>query len=307
VKQTLDIPVVLIIYRRPDTTRQVMDAIRLVAPVRLFIIGDGPNHDRPGEVEQVAEARRVASDVDWDCTVTTDFSEINLGLKKRIAGGLSWVFDQVETAIVLEDDCVPHPSFFFFCRELLDRYADDERIMSICGVNYQFGRNPTPYSYYFSIYNHVSGWATWRRAWNYFDGNLERWPAARDRNALAPLLPSRSAIRYWNRRFQDTYSGKIDSWAYAWTFACWMQNALAVIPARNLVCNIGSGLLAAHSHGRRDPRLHIPAEEMPFPLIHPPAVARHLYADEFTQSRYFRTHWLAPIKRRLKFFLARFS
>ena len=302
----LNIPIALIIFKRPETTQQVLKAIAVVKPQRLFVIGDGPRKDRPDELERVARTRTLINQLDWDCEIQTNYSETNLGLKQRIVSGLNWAFSQAEKMIVLEDDCVPSRSFFLFCQDLLARYQRESRLMAIGGVNYQFGRNPTPYSYYFSIFNHVSGWASWQRAWEFFDPDMKLWPEVRDFNMLNSLFSDHKAVEYWAKRLQSAYDHQIDSWAYCWTLACWANSGLTALPALNLVNNIGSGLDATHSHGRRNPRLHIPAQEISFPLQHPPNIMRHALADEFTQRCYFREHRLAPIKKSLKMLLGRY-
>ncbi|MEW6491011.1 MAG: glycosyltransferase family 2 protein, partial [Cyanobacteriota bacterium] len=158
-------PVVFIIFNRPDTTQKVFEAIRQAHPPLLFVIADGPRPNKPGEDQKCAATRAIIDQVDWDCEVLTNYSEINLGCERRVSSGLNWVFDTVEEAIILEDDCLPHPTFFSFCEELLDYYRNDQRVMVITGQNVQFGRKRTDYTYYFSRYNHCWGWASWRRAW----------------------------------------------------------------------------------------------------------------------------------------------
>ena len=150
----LTTPVVFIIFNRPDTTAKVFEAIRQAKPPKLLVIADGARIDKPGEAEKCAAARAIINQVDWQCEVLTNYSNVNLGCRKRVSSGLDWVFEQVEEAIVLEDDCLPHPSFFQYCQELLEKYRDDERIMMISGDNFQFGNETTEYSYYFSRYGH---------------------------------------------------------------------------------------------------------------------------------------------------------
>ena len=176
----LETPVAFLVFNRPHTTDKVFSEIAAANPRKLLIVADGPRPDQPGEAERCVAVRAIVDRVDWDCEVLTNYSDINLGCKARISSGLDWVFDTVEEAIVLEDDCLPHPSFFRFCEELLVKYRDDERIAQIGGVNFQSGRRRTNYSYYFSRYAHIWGWATWRRAWRHYDVALKAWPLIRD-------------------------------------------------------------------------------------------------------------------------------
>lgn len=293
-------PVAVLLFKRPDMARQVLQAVAQARPSLLLVVGDGPKADSSGDLERVLAARAVVDEFDWDCPVLTNYAETNLGLRQRIISGLNWIFQNTDEAIILEEDCIPHPTFFRFCDELLEHYREDRRIMAIGGVNYQFSRNATPFSYYFSIYNHVSGWASWRRAWACFEEKMESWPYVRESGLLRARLHRAQAVRYWSKRFQSTYEGKIDSWAYTWTYTCWVQNGLTILPSVNMITNIGSGLEAAHSHGRRNPRLYMPAQGVEFPLLHPTVVLPHSKADKYTQNRFFRENWLAPVKLRLK-------
>ncbi len=170
---SLETPVAFIIFKRHDLTERVFQAIREAKPKKLLVIADGPRF--PEEAAKCQKTRDIIQQVDWDCEVLKNYSEVNLGCRQRISSGLDWVFSQVEEAIILEDDCVPAPSFFSFCQTLLDYYRDDNRIMVISGDNFQDGQSRTDYSYYFSRYNHCWGWATWHRAWQYWDFNKNKW------------------------------------------------------------------------------------------------------------------------------------
>ena len=156
----LETPVLFLVFNRPDTTAQVFEAIRQAKPPRLYVASDGAREDKEGELEKVKQVREIVSQVDWNCEVKTLFRDKNLGCKIAVSSAIDWFFEQEEMGIILEDDCLPHPTFFRFCQELLERYRDDERIGMISGNNFQFGRKCTDYSYYFSMYSHIWGWAS---------------------------------------------------------------------------------------------------------------------------------------------------
>ena len=283
----METPVAFLIFNRPDTTEKVFAAIRKARPSKLLVVADGPRSDRPGEAEKCRATRAIIDRVDWDCEVSSNYSNINLGCKARISSGLDWVFEQVESAIILEDDCLPDPSFFPFCEKLLEYYREDERIMVISGDNFQFGRKRTSYSYYCSRYTHCWGWATWKRAWQYYDLEMKLWQEIRDNNWLESILETPQAIKYWQQIFQATYEGRINSWAYRWTFACWLQHGLTILPNVNLVSNIGYGSEGTHTTTGNNPFANIPTEQMQLPLQHPPFIIRDALADEFTQKTLF--------------------
>lgn len=282
----IETPVVLLIFNRPDTTERVLAAIRQAQPPKLLVVADGARSDRPGEAEKCQAARAIIERVDWDCEVLTNYSDTNLGCKARVSSGLDWVFERVESAIILEDDCLPHPSFFPFCETLLKYYREDERIMVISGDNFQFGRKRTNYSYYFSRYNHCWGWASWRRAWQHYDVEMKLWQQVKNHRWLESIFDEPSAAKYWQKIFQATYDENVDSWAYRWTFACWLQSGLTIIPPVNLVSNIGFGSDGTHTTAK-NAFANLPVAEMDFPLQHPPFMLRNAKADRFTQNTNF--------------------
>lgn len=282
-------PVAFLIFNRPDTTEKVFAAIRQAQPPKLLVVADGPRSDRPGEAEKCQATRAIIDRVDWKCEVLTNYSDVNLGCKARVSSGLDWVFDRVEEAIILEDDCLPDPSFFLFCEKLLNYYRQDERIMVISGDNFQFGRKRTDYSYYFSRYNHCWGWATWKRAWQHYDLKMKLWQQIHNGNWLESILGRPQAVKYWQRVFQATHDETINSWAYRWTFACWVQNGLTILPNVNLVSNIGFGTESTHTTSSNNPFADIPREKVHFPLQHPPFIIRDAIADEFTQKTLFNS------------------
>ncbi len=295
-------PVVLIIFKRPHTTEKVFEAIRQAKPPKLFVIADGPRLDHPDEVEKCEAVREIIQRVDWDCEVIKNYSDINLGCAKRVYSGINWVFGNVEEAIILEDDCVPHPTFFPFCEQLLERYRYDTRVASISGQNVQFGRRRTNYSYYFSRYNHCWGWASWRRAWQHFDIYMKLWPEIQESGFLNDILLDPEAVRYWRNKFQFVYDNPLNKvWDYQWTFACWMQSSLGIISNMNLISNIGFGADSTHfTSSQKNPYENMPTQAMEFPLKHPPFMIGDIRADNFTQRTLFRESKLQILKEKFK-------
>ncbi|MBN3879162.1 glycosyltransferase family 2 protein [Nostoc sp. JL23] len=296
-------PVAFLIFNRPDTTAKVFAAIRQAKPPKLLVVADGPRSDRPDEAEKCKKVREIVNSVDWECEVLTNYSDRNLGCKLRVSSGLDWVFSLVEEAIILEDDCLPDPTFFPFCEELLEYYREDNRIAVISGQNVQFGRNRTDYSYYFSRYNHCWGWASWRRAWQHFDYDMKLWLPIKQNGCLKDILPDESAVKFWDKIFQSTYEGKINSWAYRWTFSCWIQNYLSILPNINLISNIGFGNEGTNTKKSVSIFSEIPTEKVLFPLKHPSFMIQDTKADEFTQKTLYRPHLISRIKAKIKNYL----
>jgi hypothetical protein len=271
-------PVAFIIFNRPDLTEIVFESIRQVKPKKLLIVADGPRF--PEESEKCEKARAVIEKVDWQCQVLTNFSETNLGGKNRVASGLDWVFSEVEEAIILEDDCLPAPSFFYFCQTLLDRYRHDERIMMISGNNFQLGQSRTEYSYYFSKYSHIWGWASWRRAWQLYDVDIKTWPEYKKLNLIYSVCEDSYEQKYWMDTFDRVFSGVPDIWDYQWLYTCWSQNGLSILPDSNLVSNIGFRSDATHTFVEST-WMCLPTVDI-WEIEHPPFIVRHREADAYT-------------------------
>jgi hypothetical protein len=280
----LETPVAFIIFNRPDLTERVFQAIRQAQPRKLLVIADGPRLDRVGEAEKCTAARAVIDQVDWDCEVLKNYSDINLGCRQRVSSGLDWVFSEVEEAIILEDDCLPSPSFFYFCQTLLEHYRCDERVMHISGNNFQ-PISRTIYSYYFSKYPHIWGWASWRRAWKHYDVEMKTWQAYKNEGLIHAICEDPYEQKYWLDIFDCVSRGEIDTWDYQWTYAFWSQGGLSVIPQHNLVSNLGFRNDATHTHGISS-LANMRTYDMQN-MQHPKFVVRHQEADQYTFDTVF--------------------
>lgn len=261
-------PVLMIIFNRPDTTIKVFETIRKAQPSRLYISADGPRVNRSDDTEKCMKVRDIVNKVDWDCQVYTLFRDENLGCKKAVSSGISWFFEHEEEGIVLEDDCLPDSSFFSYCDVLLEKYRYDNRIMIISGDNFQFGHRRTDYSYYFSKYAHIWGWASWRRAWNFYDLEMKLWPEIKENGWLFDILEDKRSVNYWTEIFDTVYNNKLDTWDYQWLFTLWIHNGLCILPNVNLISNIGFGIQATHTK-MENILSKIQSFSMDKPIIHP--------------------------------------
>jgi len=278
----LNVPLLFLIFNRPDTTQQVFDEIRKAQPAQLFVAADGPRKNQVADYELCKKTREIIRQVDWDCRVFTRFQDENLGCRHAVSSAITWFFSNVEEGIILEDDCIPDQSFFRFCQELLEKYRDDERIMMVSGNNFQFGKRRTNYSYYFSKYFHIWGWATWKRAWNYYDVDMKSWPKIKDGRWLIDIVKDKNAEKFWEKIFESTYRGAINTWDFQWVFSCWIQNGLAILPNVNLVKNIGFDGNATHTKGKNK-QANLSVNSIHFPLKNPEFVIADNEADARTQ------------------------
>lgn len=283
----LNTAVLFLVHKRPNTTLQVFEAIRQAKPPRLYVAADGPRADVQGEAEKVREVRDVVlNGVDWDCEVKTLFRDNNLGCKRGVSEAINWFFEHEEQGIILEDDCLPHIDFFRFCENLLLRYADDERVWVITGDNFQDGIRRGESSYYFSKYNYIWGWATWKRAWMYYQVDLPFWPEWKSSLDWQKKLPDRVERRYWAKIFDRMYANQIDTWDYPW-FACvWYHGGLTATPNVNLVCNIGFGADSTHTTQVDSPLANITANTIG-EITHQERIEQNSEADRYVFDEVF--------------------
>ena len=300
----LTTPVLLMIFSRPDTTRRVLDTIRQARPARLYVAADGPRPGHPTDAVRCAETRALVQEVDWPCEVFTLFQEKNLNCGLAPVTAMNWFFEHEPEGIILEDDCVPAPSFFQFCQELLARYRNDARVMHIGGNN--FGSEATKPlgadapSYHFSTQRNSWGWATWRRAWQLYDYHLTDFRRVVASGDLNDTFTGPLERRYRLGKMAGVLAlpQPPDVWDYQWEYTIARHHGLYIVPAVNLVGNIGFGNDSTHTHDGGDVMGTVPARDLAFPLRHPAQVAQDRRRDnrrfnEFLLSR------LSTIARRL--------
>jgi hypothetical protein len=282
----LNTPVLFIVFNRPDLTRRVFETIRQIQPKRLFVAADGPRNGNPNDQKACALTRElIRAGVDWDCEFRTLYRDRNLGCKAAVSSAIRWFFDQVERGIVLEDDCLPDPTFFPFCETLLARYDSDPRVMHISGNNFQFGRKRGSASYYCSVYPHIWGWASWRRAWIHYDVTMKSLPEFIRANAMRGITSNKDQQKYWLQIFKRVHEGAIDTWDYQWTFTVWSLGGLSILPNVNLVSNIGFDRNATHTQAP-SALADLPVAALT-EIVHPRELGIDREADRFTFDHVF--------------------
>jgi hypothetical protein len=262
----------------------VFEQIRAVEPDDLFVVADGPRADHPEDKQRIEETRAIVEDVDWGCDVRRLYADQNLGIGRRIPTGLDAVFDEVDRAIILEDDCVPDRSFFRFCQLMLEVYSDDDRVMDVSGSNHLGTWKPEKQDYHFSTYGGIWGWATWRRAWNLYEAEMEPWGDPEIRDRVRDYIADDRQFEYVRRIYQSTYEGKIETWDYQWGFTRSINWGLSVVPARNLVSNVGFGDGATNTTDTDSPLANISRHSMDFPLD----IRDYVGVDRDYDERYYR-------------------
>ena len=298
---SISTPVLFLIFNRPETTFQVFKAIQKVKPTRLFIAADGPRHDNLAEKKKCDQTRAVVKNINWDCESKTLFHNSNLGCRRAVSNAINWFFENVDEGIILEDDCLPSLSFFWFCEELLNRYKNDMRIMHIAGYNPHFGKRYGDASYYFSNYNLIWGWATWKRAWQYYSEDMSDYQYFLKSKTFKNIFHSKKEQLFFKDRFEQTFQEHIDSWGYLWLFSRCIQGGYAIHPNCNLIENIGFTENATHTKSTNGKFWENPKTDIIFPLTHPRFTLPDRKADnEIFTTLHCNNYWIYRINKLIK-------
>lgn len=259
----------------------------------LLVVSDGPRPSVPSDTKAVLLCREIATKIDWPCKLLTNFAEVNLGCRDRVSSGLDWVFSQVDEAIILEDDCLPSEDFFRFTSELLARFRDDERIGSISGSISPGKATDASFSYFFSGFPNIWGWATWARVWNQYSASIPDWPQVRKSELLNGVLQTKQGRAFWKAALNSVYSGKVDTWDYQFSLLHWSKQFLSVVPNRNLVTNIGFGPEATHTVDKKSKYSKLVLDPLESDFKHPATVSRDSRRDLNIESvKFAKPHFL---------------
>ena len=276
-------PILFLIYNRPDKTRLVFKVLKQLKPKYLYVAADGPNQNRHSDAERCLITRDIIiNNIDWDCELMTLFNSSNLGCGLSVSKAITWFFENVEYGIILEDDCLPHISFFYFCEDLLRFHKNNCAITSIAGTSLPSNTYSTTDSYIFTQYCLIWGWATWRRAWKNYDYSLSSWPILRKSNFLNKISKDRKRFVWqWQNIFDKVWSKEIDTWDYQWTYTNFLRGGMCIVPIRNLIKNIGFDEEGTHTKQEHFLFSHTVLEEICFPLKHPENIYLNSRADVY--------------------------
>lgn len=284
----MDVPVLYIIFNRLDTVQQSFEAIRNAKPQKLYIAADGPRRDKEGEAKRCQEVRDwVLAHVDWECELHQRFQAENMGCGHHPAKAITWLFENEEQGIILEDDCVASPSFFPFVEEMLEHYRDDKTVSIVCGSNFdkEHQCQADGADYFFSKISYTWGWATWKRNWDDYDYSMKEWNKVNKNRLLKWLFDDPEYREYWRYVFDTTLQSQPhDIWDYQFFFSCYRKRQMSIVPNVNLISNIGDGTEASHTF-ESNGRLGIAVGELVFPLSHPSNKVRNMAYDILLQER----------------------
>jgi len=291
-------PVLFLIFNRPEATQRVFEKIREVKPDVLYIAADGPRSEKIGEHE-ICQATRNSIVVDWDCEVHTLYREKNLGCKNAVSGGIKWFFNHVTEGIVLEDDCLPDTSFFYYCDTLLEKYRFDSRIGHISGTNMSINRRFGDASYYFTKFTNVWGWASWNRVWKDYDENLTLLDDFISGDMFKNVFPDEDMAKAFINALTMTQSGALNTWDYQYAFLNFWNNRLSLSSNYNLISNIGYNNQGTHTADANHKYANVPLESVQ-EITHPKFVLPSLDADRYVfnlERRTFKDRLISKLAR----------
>lgn len=285
-------PILVIAFNRPDHLKRLIDRLREVAPRNLYVAIDGPRPGKRDETEKVKACRSLIQEVDWPCSVTTNFREQNLGCGLGVSSAITWFFENEDRGIILEDDILPTDDFFIFCEDLLKHYARDPKVFAISGCNFvpPVGQSRPQDSFRFSQIPHIWGWATWKDRWDNYNLDITDWrsqiPLHKLWKKAGGDLPS---TVYWASTFELLARKEVDTWDGQLVLCSMMSGALTATSNVNLISNIGFDSEATHTFEDRNDLQ--PIHPLEFPLSFPPRIEVDAKADKWTRKNHFRATW----------------
>jgi len=283
--QQYDIPILILIFNRPQHTKKTFEVIKKIQPKFLYIASDGARPEVAGEIEIVAQTRSIFEKLDWNCEIKTLYRDRNLGCTMSVTSSISWFFENVEYGIILEDDCLCDSSFFMLCEEVLPKYKDNEQIMHISGSNFLNSKKHENRSYYFSKFISCWGWASWKRAWKKFRIDLPEIVAEKEHiENIEWIATNKFLFEKWYNLFQYHRTGEDNIWDYRWQYNIWHHRGICITVSQNLVSNIGYGELATTSTGKNKTRNKIAALR-----VLPLTSIQHPYDIEIDAKKDYKT------------------
>lgn len=298
-------PLLLIVFNRPDKTNNLLKILEEIKPKNLYISADGPRKNSTKDIQLCQEVRKIFDNINWECNIHKKFSDNNLSCKKNVIDSINWFFSKEEQGIILEDDCLPSNSFFSFCENLLNYYADNPKIMQINGTNLDVNYNGNfPHSYFFSKFNHVWGWASWRRAWQLFDENFENYENAKTQGKILEYFEDKNIANWMIKYFDAAYHKKDNIWSSNWAYTILKYNAFCATPSKNLVKNIGFDGSGTSGKARQFKEYSNTMLHEINKIVHPQEILYNLELDKLAYyEKINKVDPRASKKNKLKFFI----
>lgn len=306
----IDVAVLCLFFNRPEQFRQVFEQVKKARPSKLFLYQDGPRDNK--DLAGIQACRDIVNDIDWNCEVHKLYQESNFGCDPSEFISQKWAFSYVDKCIVLEDDDVPAVSFFSFCKELLDKYENDERITMISGINYEEETKKCPYSYLFTSDCAIWGWASWKRVIDRWHGNYEFLEDEYHMQLLSKYINDSKQRKSLIPMFKRHKAANKEYYESILIANHLLSHGLAIVPSKNLITNIGMTADSTHFNGsiKTVPKsvsriFTMKRFEIELPLTHPKYVIENLYYKKSVDKILARNRPFVILWRQLKTLMLR--
>lgn len=277
----IDIPVLLIFFCRDEQFKKVFEQVKIARPSKLYLYQDGARENRIDDIKGIKKCREIAEDIDWECEVHKLYQEENYGCDPSEYIAQKWMFEKEEMGIVLEDDDIPSQSFFPFCKDLLEKYKDDERINMICGMNNTDVSEHIDSDYLFTKKGSIWGWASWKRVVDTWDENYS-W--LNDKEKLKHIKTQFNSNKEFKSYIETSKRHKESGRAHYESIlaaSLYLNSRLNIVPKYNMISNIGIAEESTHAVSdlrilpkRTQKLLYKNTYEIEFPLKHPKNICR---------------------------------
>lgn len=276
-----NVPILLIIYNRTEETHNLFQIVRKIAPSQLYVAADGPNNNYWDDYRKCLRTRCVIKP-EWKCEQHNLFCDEHLGKTQMTYQAINWFFENVSEGIILFDDTLPHPDFFYFCEQLLEKYRDNEDVMHIAGSNFLKKHIDKKNSYYFSAYSYLWGFATWKRAWESFDLSMQNTSEEEFAANVSLYIKKKKVKKRWIRIFNILKKHNLDYWEFQYNFHIWKKSGFCITPNNNLIKNVG------FSNGKRKIRRLMRGTKPILPLTHPEGIRLNREADKKAYRKVYK-------------------
>jgi GR25 family glycosyltransferase involved in LPS biosynthesis len=294
-KKIFNVPILFIIFNRPDYAQVVFNEIKKIKPKKLYIAADGPRKCNENDLINCSKTREIINQINWGCDVKTLFRQENLGCKISISSAITWFFKNELSGIILEDDCLPEQSFFWFCEELLEKYKNNKKVMMISGTSYLFNKAKFKESYFFTNFFAIWGWATWRRAWDLYDINMNGWEDYKKNQKLLKIYKDQIFTNFIESMGHGAYYNLVNTWDFQWFFSCLKNECYTIMPKFNLISNIG--VSGTHSDNQTSTQF-FPTKPINLrKLVHPKEVNLDYYLNSVIYKNILEGYPISKIKK----------
>ena len=283
------VPILLMVYIKPDTTVKIINRLKEIKPKKLYISINIPSSENKKNIKKNEKVLEILNLINWKCKIKYKKRKKNVDAYTSYRDAIRWFFKNEKEGIVLEDDTLPNKSFFIFCDKMLKKYRNEYRVSQICGSSFQNQKSNFNTNYFFSNYNLCWGYATWRRSIKNYDEKMLNWPKLKKNNHLFKINNNKKFASYWTDIFDEQYKKKFRAWDYIWLYSNWSKNKISIIPKKHLVKNIGFVKDATHTKIKyKDWFNNLETQEMKFKNFHPKLISVDLKYDNWLSNSVFK-------------------